>query len=158
MNPNDILFLQHALELAKYAQALDEVPIGAIIVKDDQIIGKGWNHLIGRCDPTSHAEIMALREAAQTIGNYRLIGCTLYTTLEPCAMCAGAIIHARIKRLVFGASDPKSGAAGSVLNIFKADGINHRVEVSSGILQKECGDLLTEFFRKKRENFGACDS
>lgn len=144
-------FLEKALDWAKHARGLNEVPVGAVVVQNGHIIGKGWNHSIGRCDPTAHAEILALREAAQHTGNYRLLGCTLYTTLEPCSMCAGAMIHSRIERLVFGAFDLKSGAAGSVFNLLESDGINHRIDVLPGILQKDCGEILTKFFRERRE-------
>jgi tRNA(adenine34) deaminase len=146
----DTYFLEKALDLAKHARSLHEVPVGAVVVQNGEIIGKGWNHSIGRCDPTAHAEILALREAAQYTGNYRLLQCTLYTTLEPCSMCAGALIHSRIERLVFGAFDLKSGAVGSVFNLLESNGINHRIAVSSGILQKDCGEMLTNFFRERR--------
>lgn len=152
---SDIHFIRVALSLALKAKNLEEVPVGAIVVQNEEIVGTGWNHSIGKCDPTAHAEILALREAAQNVGNYRLLKCVLYTTLEPCAMCAGAIIHSRIERLVFGAFDTKSGAAGSVLNLFKSPAINHKVDITAGILQKDCAALLTAFFQEKR-NFLKC--
>jgi tRNA(adenine34) deaminase len=144
-------FMQAALTFAAQAEKTNEVPVGAVIVQDGQIIGRGWNCAINQNDPTAHAEIVALREAAKHLSNYRLINCTLYTTLEPCAMCAGAIIHARIQHLVFGAFDPKSGAAGTVCNLFQGNQANHRVKITGGILSQECGAILTNFFRKKRQ-------
>lgn len=138
------------MELALRAAREGEVPVGAVVVKDGQAIGEGWNRPIGAHDPTAHAEIQALRAAAQVLGNYRLPDTTLYVTLEPCAMCAGAIIHARVRRVVFGAFDPKGGAAGSVFEILGTDKLNHRVEVQGGVLAQECGDMLREFFVLKR--------
>lgn len=146
----DLDFMRVALSLAMQAEEIGEVPIGAIVVQNGEIIGRGWNHPIGRLDPTAHAEILALRDAAKQTNNYRLINATLYTTLEPCAMCAGAIIHARIQQVVFGAFDPKSGAAGSTCNLFTGGFVNHRVKVISGILEAECAAVLKEFFRKRR--------
>ena len=141
----------HALELARRAQAVDEVPVGALLVRDDQIIGEGWNVSITSHDPSAHAEIRALRAAANSISNYRLPDTTLYVTLEPCVMCAGAIIHARVQRVVFGARDPKTGAAGSVFTILNSDQHNHGVQITEGILAEECGQLLTDFFRARRK-------
>lgn len=138
------------MSLALRAAREGEVPVGAVLVKDGDVIGEGWNRPIGSCDPTAHAEIQALRAAAKNINNYRLLDTTLYVTLEPCAMCAGAIIHARVKRVVFGAYDPKGGAAGSVFEILGTDKLNHRLEFTAGILEDECANLLTEFFRIKR--------
>jgi tRNA(adenine34) deaminase len=146
----DTFWMQHALELARRAGAAGEVPVGAVLVRDDQILAEGWNAPIGQHDPTAHAEIQALRAGAKKVGNYRLLDSTLYVTLEPCVMCAGAIIHARLKRVVYGASDPKTGAAGSVFQILDSDRLNHRVELSSGILADQCGALLSEFFQAKR--------
>lgn len=143
-------WMQHALRLARRAAEAGEVPVGAVLVKDGAIIGEGWNHPISGHDPTAHAEIGALRAGAAVLGNYRLVNTTLYVTLEPCVMCAGAIVHARVKRLVFGASDPKTGAAGSVFDIFTSGKVNHMVEVEGGLLAEECGRLLTEFFRQRR--------
>ena len=142
--------MRHALALAARAQAAGEVPVGAVLVKDGAVIGSGWNHPIGAHDPTAHAEVAALRAAAQALGNYRLTDTTLYVTLEPCAMCAGALVHARVKRLVYGAADPKAGAAGSVFDIARAPALNHRLEVEGGVLAEECGRLLREFFSHRR--------
>ena len=148
---DDTLFMQVALELAHQAASADEVPVGAVVVKDGQIIGRGFNQPIARHDPTAHAEVMALRAAATHLGNYRLPGCTLYVTLEPCLMCCGAIMHARMARVVFGASDPKTGAAGSVLNVFAEARLNHHTEASGGVLAQECGALLSNFFLARRQ-------
>ncbi len=147
MQTIDQSYMQLALTLAQQAAQVGEVPVGAIIVKDGIIIGRGSNNPIGKHDPTAHAEIMAIRDAAQHLGNYRLVGCTLYVTLEPCAMCSGAIQHARIARLVFGASDPKTGACGSVVNLMVEPKLNHHTEVSGGIMAKECGARLSTFFQ-----------
>lgn len=146
----DSYWMRQAMNLALRAAREGEVPVGAVLVKDGALIGEGWNRPIGSCDPTAHAEIQALRAGAKNINNYRLLDTTLYVTLEPCAMCAGAIIHSRIKRLVFGAYDPKGGAAGSVFEILGTDKLNHRLEFTGGILEVECANLLTEFFRIKR--------
>lgn len=142
--------MQRALELAQHAQEEGEVPVGAILVKEDQILGEGWNAPITAHDPTAHAEIRALRNAAQRLGNYRLLDTTLYVTLEPCVMCAGAIVHARVKRVVYGATDPKTGAAGSVFNILNSELHNHRVEITAGVLEQECSAMLRNFFQAKR--------
>lgn len=150
MNLLDIHYMQHAIAIAKYAANNNEVPVGAVMVKDGIIIGRGSNATIGTHDPTAHAEIIAMREAAVAIGNYRLVDCTLYVTLEPCAMCAGAIQHARIARLVYGASDPKTGACGSVINLMAEPKLNHHTEVTHGLLAEECGALLSSFFKKRR--------
>ncbi len=146
----DIDFMQLALDLAKQAAALGEVPVGAIVVKDNVVIGRGGNSPIALHDPTAHAEIMAMREAAAYLGNYRLVDCTLYVTLEPCAMCSGAMQHARIAKLVYGASDPKTGACGSVVNLMAEPKLNHHTEVIGGILAVECGAVLSDFFRQRR--------
>jgi len=146
----DEIFMQHALTLARQAAEAGEVPVGAVVVKDGEIIGRGSNAPISRHDPTAHAEIQALRDAAQHQGNYRLPGCTLYVTLEPCAMCSGAIQHARIARLVYGASDPKTGTCGSVIDLMGEERLNHHTSVTSGILATECGQLLTAFFSARR--------
>ena len=140
-----------ALELARQAASFDEVPVGALVVKDGEIVGRGFNQPIGRHDPTAHAEVMALRDAAECLGNYRLPGCTLYVTLEPCAMCIGAIFHARIGRVVFGARDPKTGAAGSVIDLFAEERLNHHAEIVGGIRAEECGALLSGFFAARRQ-------
>lgn len=147
---DDLTFMGEALDLARQAATLGEVPVGALVVKEGQIVGRGFNQPIGRHDPTAHAEVMALRDAAATLGNYRLPGCTLYVTLEPCVMCVGAIIHARIARVVFGARDPKTGAAGSVVNLFSENRLNHHAEVAEGIRAAECGALLSGFFAARR--------
>jgi tRNA(adenine34) deaminase len=143
-------FMEAALELARQAATLDEVPVGAVVVLDGEIVGRGCNQPISRHDPTAHAEIMALRDAATRLGNYRLPGATLYVTLEPCIMCAGAIMHARIARVVFGARDPKTGAAGSVVDLFAESRLNHHAEVTSGVLAETCGALLSGFFAARR--------
>jgi len=148
MTDSDYMLL--ALELASLAQAAGEVPVGAVVVLDGKIIGRGYNAPISRNDPTAHAEMMALRDAAQNIGNYRLVGCELFVTLEPCLMCAGAIMHARIARLVYGARDPKTGACGSVLNAFADPRLNHHTEVKVGVLADECGLMLSDFFAMRR--------
>lgn len=139
-----------ALTLAKQAELSGEVPVGAIVVKNGTIIGRGSNAPISRHDPSAHAELLALREAAQHLGNYRLIGCELFVTLEPCVMCVGAIFHARIARVVFGASDFKTGACGSVLNLFAEQRLNHHAEMAAGVLAEECGQMLSDFFAARR--------
>ncbi|HTT07796.1 MAG TPA: tRNA adenosine(34) deaminase TadA [Gammaproteobacteria bacterium] len=144
-------WMRHALELAQRAQVAGEVPVGAVIVKDDKIIGEGWNQPIASQDPTAHAEIVALRAAARALGNYRLSGATLYVTLEPCVMCAGAILNARVPRVVFGAYDPKAGAAGSIVNILGSDQFTHRPEVMGGLLDRECSGVLMAFFSVRRK-------
>lgn len=149
---NDIEFMQIALSLAAEAAANGEVPVGAIVVKDGVIIGRGSNAPILQHDPSAHAEIQAMRAAAKTLGNYRLVDCTLYVTLEPCAMCAGAIQHARIARLVFGASDPKTGACGSVIDLMAEQKLNHHTTVSGGLLADECGAMLSRFFAGRRKH------
>ncbi len=152
-NPaQDLSMMKIAMELAQEAAIAGEVPVGAIIVKDGQIIGRGSNAPIGLHDPSAHAEIQALRDAAKNIGNYRLVDCTLYVTLEPCAMCAGAIQHARISRLVYGASDAKTGACGSVVNLMAETKLNHQTEVTSGIMAEETASLLSSFFKERRLN------
>ena len=143
-------FMQLALDLATQAALNGEVPVGAIVVKDGVIIGRGSNAPVGLHDPTAHAEIIAMREAATYLGNYRLVDCTLYVTLEPCAMCSGAIQHARIARLVYGASDPKTGACGSVVNLMSEPKLNHHTEVLGGVLAEQCGAVLTAFFKQRR--------
>ncbi len=147
----DEFYMQLALDLAKSAAQAGEVPVGAIIVKDGVIIGRGSNAPIGKHDPTAHAEIQAMRDAAQHLGNYRLVDCTLYVTLEPCAMCTGAIQHARISRLVYGASDPKTGACGSVVNLMAEPKLNHHAKITSGVMANECGTTLTTFFAARRK-------
>jgi tRNA(adenine34) deaminase len=140
-----------ALELAREARAAGEVPVGAVVVKDGAVVGRGYNRPVSGRDPTAHAEVIALRDAAENVGNYRLADCALYVTLEPCAMCAGAIMHARIGRVFFGAADPKSGACGSVVNLFAEGRLNHHATVVGGVLAEEAAGLLQEFFAKRRE-------
>jgi tRNA(adenine34) deaminase len=146
----DVAFMSRALELARMAEAQGEVPVGAVIVRDGTIVAEGWNRPIGTCDPTAHAEIVALRAAGEALHTYRLTDTTLYVTLEPCAMCASAMVHARVRRLVFGAIDPRAGAAGSVFNIVQHAALNHRLECAGGVLAEECGALLREFFVARR--------
>lgn len=151
MIKNDEVWMRRALELAEKAELAGEVPVGAILVYENQVIGEGANSPIQHHDPSAHAEINALRQGALNQKNYRLLNTTLYITLEPCAMCAGAIIQARVGRVVFGATDPKTGAAGSVFNILQHAELNHRTQVTSGVLATECSQLLSNFFRKKRQ-------
>jgi tRNA(Arg) A34 adenosine deaminase TadA len=146
----DLDYLQAAIAEAQDAEANGEVPVGAVVLHDGKIIGRGQNRVLRDSDPTAHAEIVALREAGRALANYRLEGCTLYATLEPCAMCAGAILHARISRLVYAAPDPKAGACGSVLSVMNHPQLNHKLEVTSGLLAEECGSMLTNFFLKRR--------
>ena len=146
----DEQMMRLAIAEARTAELEGEVPVGAIVVYNNEIIGRGQNRVLRDSDPTAHAEIVALRQAGLTLSNYRLTGCTLYVTLEPCAMCAGAILHARIARLVYAATDPKAGACGSVLSVMNHPALNHRVEVTPGILADECSTLLTTFFRARR--------
>ena len=149
LEPQDVNWMRHALKLAKRAYDLDEVPVGAVLVKNNQAIGEGYNQPIASKDPTAHAEILAIRSASSQVGNYRLPGTTLYVTLEPCAMCVGAIVHSRIQRLVFGASEPKAGAV-KTNGLIDMEYLNHRVVWDSGVLQEECGVLVQEFFLSKR--------
>ena len=142
--------MQAALELARQAAALGEVPVGAVVVKDGEIIGRGFNRPISSADPTAHAEIVALREAAARLGNYRLPGCELYVTLEPCAMCVGAMVHARIARIVYGAPDPKTGACGSIVDLPGLSTFNHHGRFEGGMLEPECGEILKRFFAERR--------
>jgi tRNA(adenine34) deaminase len=146
----DIFFMQQAIILAKKAQNANEVPVGAVAVINDEVIGEGYNCPIKNHDPTAHAEIITLRQAAKQLNNYRLPNLTLYTTLEPCIMCVGAMLHARIERLVFGASDPKTGAIISVFRILDEKSLNHKISYQHGILSAECGNLLSEFFKIRR--------
>lgn len=142
--------MRRALALAGKAQEEGEVPVGALVVLDERVIGEGWNRPISASDPTAHAEVQAMRAAAAALRNYRLLGCTLYVTLEPCAMCVGAMFHARIRRVVFGASDPKTGAAGSTVNLFEEKRLNHHALVQGGVLAAECGAMLSAFFASRR--------
>jgi len=148
---DDVRWMRYALELAQRAAAEGEVPVGAVVVKDGVMIGAGWNRPIAAHDPTAHAEIQALRAAARQVGNYRLVDTILYVTLEPCAMCAGAMVHARVGRVVYGAADPRTGAAGSVFNLLQAPQLNHQAEVYGGVLADECGALLRDFFQARRK-------
>jgi len=143
-------YMQIALELAQQAAEAGEVPVGALVVKDGEIVGRGYNAPISCNDPSAHAEIQALRDAGHRLGNYRLVGCTLYVTLEPCAMCAGAIQHARIARLVYGARDPKTGACGSVVDLMQEARLNHHAVVDGGIMAGACGGMLSTFFAARR--------
>jgi tRNA(adenine34) deaminase len=151
----DAVWMEQALEQAALAGAAGEVPVGAVVIKDGQIIGRGHNRNLLENDPTAHAEIVALRQAAARMGNHRLTGCVMFATIEPCAMCAGALVHARISRLVYGASDPKAGAAGSVLQVINHPGLNHRMEITAGVLAGRCSEVLQRFFRDKRQQ-SAC--
>lgn len=143
--------MRAALEQAQLAWEAGEVPVGAVVVKDGEIVGRGYNCPISSHDPTAHAEIVALRDAAQYLGNYRLIGCELYVTIEPCVMCAGAIMHARIARVVYGARDPKTGAHGSVVDLFAERRLNHHTAVTEGVLAAACGEMLSRFFAERRK-------
>lgn len=150
MSTTDLIFMSRALELAREAERAGEVPVGAVIVKDGAIVGEGWNRPISANDPTAHAEIMALRAAAQALQTYRLLDTTLYVTLEPCAMCASAMVHARVKRLVYAAADPRAGASGSIFNITQHPALNHRLECTAGIMAEECSAMLRAFFAARR--------
>jgi tRNA(adenine34) deaminase len=146
----DEAFMRRALELAQRAQEEGEVPVGAVVVLEEKILGEGWNRPIAATDPTAHAEIQAMRAASSALSNYRLTGATLYVTLEPCVMCAGAMFHARIGRVVFGASDPKTGAAGSIVDLFKDEKLNHHAQIRGGVLAEQCRALLSGFFASRR--------
>lgn len=146
----DLDFMRVALAEAQAAADAGEVPIGAVVVRQGEIVGRGQNRVLRDVDPTAHAEVVAMRAAAQSLGNYRLLGCELFVTLEPCAMCAGAMIHARLARLIYAAADPKAGAAGSALEVLNHPRLNHRMEVTTGVLTEEASTLLREFFRKRR--------
>lgn len=150
MEADDQRFMTEALALAREAWQLGEVPVGAVVVRDGQVVGRGFNHPIAAVDPSGHAEVMALRDAARNLGNYRLPGCTLYVTVEPCVMCAGAIFHARIGRVVYGAPEPKTGAAGSVVDLFREARLNHHAEVLGGVMAEECARLVSAFFAERR--------
>lgn len=148
---NDELWMEEALREAQRAAALGEVPVGAIVVRNGELVGRGWNCPISDSDPTAHAEILALRDAGKHIGNYRLVDCDLYVTVEPCSMCAGAITHARIRRLIYAADDPKAGAVKSVVNVLNHPQVNHQVEVTSGVLAGRAMEMLQAFFRDRRK-------
>jgi tRNA(adenine34) deaminase len=147
---NDELWMEEALRAARRALDAGEVPVGAVIVHHGKVVGRGFNRNFLDSDPTAHAEVVALREAGTAIGNHRLSDCELFATIEPCAMCAGAMVHARIRRLVYGADDPKAGAAGSALHVLNHPALNHRIEVRSGVLAGRCAEILQEFFRSRR--------
>jgi tRNA(adenine34) deaminase len=147
---SDSKYMARALELAREAQRAGEVPVGAVIVKDDAIVGEGSNRPISTNDPTAHAEIVAMRAAAQKLNTYRLLDTTLYVTLEPCPMCAGAMVHARVKRLVYAATDPRAGAAGTIFNIVQHPSLNHRIDCEAGLMGEECGAMLRAFFQGRR--------
>lgn len=147
---HDAIWMRQALDQARNAWALGEVPVGAVVVRDGEVIATGFNQPIGNHDPTAHAEIMALRAAATILGNYRLPGCELFVTLEPCAMCAGAMMHARLARVVYGATDPKTGACGSIVDLFAQEKLNHHTQLVGSVLADECGALLREFFAERR--------
>jgi tRNA(adenine34) deaminase len=151
---NDEHWMRRALELTQHAEKLGEVPVGAVLVLNNEIIAEGWNRPISSHDPSAHAEMMALRSAGEKIKNYRICESTLYVTLEPCVMCAGALIHARVARVVIGADDPNTGAAGSVFQILNSDRLNHQCAITSGVLKDECAGVLQEFFRKRRSVVG----
>lgn len=155
MDEQDIFWMRRALGLARRAQMAGEVPVGAVLVLEDEVIGEGFNRPIGQHDPTAHAEVMALRMAGQVLENYRFPGATLYVTLEPCLMCAGAMVHARIERLVFGAADSRRGVARSHANLFELPWLNHRVQVTGGVLAEECAGLLQSFFHDRRDRRSA---
>lgn len=146
----DQYWMRHAMALAAKAEAQDEVPVGALVVHNNECVGQGWNHAIGSHDATAHAEIMALRQAGLALGNYRLLDCTLYVTLEPCIMCSGALIHSRIARLVYGAADAKTGAVDSHLQLLATPGLNHYVGWQAGVLAEECASQLSAFFKRRR--------
>lgn len=151
LEQQDEFWISYAQELAHKAEELGEVPVGAVVVLNGELVAEGWNQSILNNDPTAHAEIIALQKAGEKIGNYRLIDSTLYVTLEPCPMCAGAMVHARVKRLVFGAFDQKTGAAGSVFNLIANEALNHKLEKTAGIAQQECAKQLSNFFKKRRK-------
>ncbi|MBC3767883.1 tRNA adenosine(34) deaminase TadA [Neptunicella marina] len=146
----DRFWMLQALLRARKAEQQNEIPVGAVLIQDNQLIGEGWNQPISLDDPSAHAEMLAIRDGARAIGNYRLPGTTLYVTLEPCPMCAGLLVHSRIDRLVFGASDLKTGCAGSIMDLLRHDKLNHQIEVTSGVLESECSELISAFFRRRR--------
>jgi tRNA(adenine34) deaminase len=149
-HPFDVEMMREALQLAKLAASEGEIPVGAVLVHNNAIIARGYNQSITHLDPSAHAEMLAVRNGAKALGNYRLQDCTLYVTLEPCSMCAGLLVHARIKRLVFGAADLKTGACGSISNIVRDERLNHQIDVTAGILEEDCSAILSEFFKLRR--------
>jgi len=154
----DLHFMQRAIELAQQAAAINEIPVGAVVVYQDKIIGEGFNQSISLNDPSAHAEMIAIRQAGKALNNYRLTDCTLYVTLEPCAMCAGLLVHSRIKRLVFAANDLKTGAAGSVFNLVASEKLNHQIEICTGVMAEQCSALLSAFFKRRRQEIKAARS
>ncbi len=152
---DDQYWMEQALVYAKQAEQLDEIPVGAIIVKNNQLISAGYNRSITDNDPSAHAEMIAVREAGKVLNNYRLIDCTLYVTLEPCSMCAGLLVHSRIKRLVFGAADAKTGSAGSIMNLLQEPRLNHQVEITGGVLETQCAEVISSFFKRRRAQIKA---
>lgn len=150
MSEQDLEFMRRALALAERANQLNEVPVGAVVVKDGEVIGEGWNNPISGCDPTGHAEIMALRAASKALNNYRLPNCELYVTIEPCTMCAGAIVHARIARVIFGALEPKAGAVVSNLSVFDGEQLNHKVNYTGDVMAQQCSQKISDFFARRR--------
>ena len=150
MSDSDEFFMERAIALAKKAESFDEIPVGAVVVADGKIIGEGYNQSIMHNDPSAHAEMIAIREAGKTLQNYRMLDCTLYVTLEPCPMCAGLLVHSRIKRLVFSANDLKTGAAQSVFNLVNNEKLNHQIEVTSGVLAERTSEMLSDFFKRRR--------
>ena len=152
---DDAAWMRLALEEASLAVQAGEVPVGALVIKDREIVGRGHNRSLLDHDPSAHAEIVALRQAAARLENHRLTGCEMFVTIEPCAMCAGALVHARVARLVYGASDPKAGAVSSVFEVVNHPGLNHKMEVKSGVLERECSEILQQFFRKRRKPSGS---
>ncbi|CAM4020648.1 tRNA adenosine(34) deaminase TadA [Pseudoalteromonas byunsanensis] len=151
----DQYWMSQALIYADKAEQQDEIPVGAVVVKDNQLISAGWNQSICQHDPSAHAEMQAIREAGKVLENYRLVDCTLYVTLEPCPMCAGLLVHSRLKRVVFGARDAKTGAAGSIMNLVKEPRLNHQLEVTEGVLAEQCSDKLSAFFKRRRQEIKA---
>ena len=149
---SDIAFMRSALEEARAAESRDEVPVGAIVVRDGEVVARAGNRNLSDHDPSAHAEVVAMRAAAQKLGNHRLTGCELFVTIEPCAMCAGALVHARFARLVYGATDPKAGAVRSVMQVLNHPSLNHQMDVTAGVLEAECAAVLQSFFRKKRSS------
>jgi tRNA(adenine34) deaminase len=152
---DDQYWMEQALVYAKQAEQFDEIPVGAIIVKNNQLISAGYNRSITDNDPSAHAEMIAVREAGKVLNNYRLIDCTLYVTLEPCSMCAGLLVHSRIKRLVFGAADAKTGSAGSIMNLLQEPRLNHQVEITGGVLETQCAENISSFFKRRRAQIKA---
>ncbi|WP_105167130.1 tRNA adenosine(34) deaminase TadA [Pseudoalteromonas sp. T1lg23B] len=151
----DQYWMSQALIYADKAEQQDEIPVGAVVVKDNKLISAGWNQSICQHDPSAHAEMQAIREAGKVLENYRLVDCTLYVTLEPCPMCAGLLVHSRLKRVVFGAKDAKTGAAGSIMNLVKEPRLNHQLEVTEGVLAEQCSDKLSAFFKRRRQEIKA---